>query len=164
MPTPLVLSLDLGTSSARSALFDITGQRQSGTTAQQSYTLFTSAEGGAEIEPGALLGAVRKCIAETLAKRRTDSLLRTRPVGAIAVSSFWHSLVGCNAKGEAITRIITWADSRCRDSERGACTGCVYSRRLVGSLVLPPDSVGRTVVRLRSTLRSFDPLGVGVAR
>ncbi len=136
MPTPLVLSLDLGTSSARSALFDITAQRQPGTTAQQSYTLFTSAEGGAEIEPGALLGAVRNCIAETLAKRRTDSLLRTRPVGAIAVSSFWHSLVGCNAKGEAITRIITWADSRCcdaaaslrkdrKEAEVHARTGCM---------------------------------------
>ncbi len=115
MPTPLVLAIDLGTSSTRTALFDVAAHRQPGATAQQSYPLLTAADGTAELEPGALLGALRMCLSETLARRRTDPLLRERPIGAIAVSCFWHSLVGTNAKGEAITRVITWADSRCRE-------------------------------------------------
>lgn len=136
MPTPLVLAIDIGTSSTRTALFDVGARRLPGTTAQQSYALFTSGDGAAELEPGALLGAVRTCLAETLAKRRLDPVLRQQAIGAIAVSCFWHSLVGCNAKGEAITRIITWADSRCcedaarlrkeRDEEKvHATTGCM---------------------------------------
>lgn len=115
MPTPLVLAIDIGTSSTRTALFDVAANRQPGATAQHTYTLLTAADGTAEVEPGALLGALRGCLAETLARRRTDPLLRDRPIGAISVSCFWHSMVGTNAKGEAITRVITWADSRCRD-------------------------------------------------
>ncbi len=115
MPTPLVLAIDLGTSSTRTALFDVSARRQPGATAQQTYPLLTAVDGTAELEPGALLGALRMCLAETLARRRTDPLLRERAIGAIAVSSFWHSMVGTNAKGEAITRVITWADSRCRE-------------------------------------------------
>jgi gluconokinase len=115
MPTPLVLAIDLGTSSTRTALFDVEARRQPATTAQQTYPLLTAADGTAELEPGALLGALRTCLAETLARRRMDPLLRGREIGAISVSCFWHSLVGTNAKGEAVTRVITWADSRCRD-------------------------------------------------
>lgn len=115
MPTPLVLAIDIGTSSTRTALFDAEARRQPNTTAQQTYPLVTSADGMAELEPGALLGAVRACLAETLARRRLDPQLKSREIGGIAVSCFWHSFVGTNAKGEAIGRVFTWADSRCRE-------------------------------------------------
>ena len=115
MPTPLVLAIDLGTSSTRTALFDIEARRQPNTTAQQSYPLVTSPDGMAELEPGALLGAVRTCLAETLTKKRMDSLLKGRPIAGIAVSCFWHSFLGINGKGEALGRIFTWADSRCKE-------------------------------------------------
>ena len=36
-------------------------------------------------------------------------------VDTVGVSSFWHSLVGTDARGRAITPIYTWADSRCRE-------------------------------------------------
>ena len=116
MPEPLILALDIGTTSSRAALFDITAHRAPSTTTQHDYPLLTSADGRAEIEPGALLGAVRSCITETLQRRRADANLRGRPIAAIGVSCIWHSMVGCTEKGEAITRVITWADSRCRDA------------------------------------------------
>jgi len=116
MPEPLILALDIGTSSTRAALFDITAHRAPSTTSQHDYPLLTSPDGKAEIEPGALFGAARACISETLQRRRADAKLRDRPVAAIGVSCFWHSLVGCTEKGEAITRIITWADSRCHEA------------------------------------------------
>ena len=116
MPEPLILALDIGTSSSRAALFDITAHRAPATTSQHEYPLLTSPDGKAEIEPGALLGAVRSCITETLQRRRADANMRGRPIAAIGVSCFWHSMVGCTEKGEAITRVITWADSRCHEA------------------------------------------------
>lgn len=112
---PLILALDLGTSSTRTALFDAEGQRLAGSTAQQTYPLLTSADGGAELETGVLLRAVVQCLEQTMHAYRTDPLLRGRPLAALGVSCFWHSLVGCDAKGVSLTNIITWADSRCRE-------------------------------------------------
>lgn len=136
MSLPLVLAIDLGTSSTRTAFFDAEGRRLAHTTAQQTYPLLTSADGMAELEPGALLGAVKMCIAESLRLRRGDAALKGLSIAGIGVSCFWHSLIGCNAKGEAVTRVITWADSRCREDaaklrkkldekETHARTGCM---------------------------------------
>ena len=136
MSMPLVLAIDLGTSSTRTAFFDSEGRRLLHTTAQQTYPLLTSADGMAELEPGALLGAVKMCIAESLRLRRSDAALKGLTIAGIGVSCFWHSMIGCSAKGEAITRVITWADSRCREDaaalrkqfdekETHARTGCM---------------------------------------
>ena len=111
----LILALDLGTSSTRTALFDTRAQRLAGTTAQHTYPLITSADGAAELEPGALLSAVLRCLEQTLQRYRTDPALRGRRIEGLGVSCFWHSLVGCDAKGAALTNIITWADARCRE-------------------------------------------------
>ena len=119
MAEPLILALDIGTSSSRAAFFDITAHAAAPTATQHSYPLLTSRDGMAEIEPGALLGAVRNCITETLHRRRADAALRGRPIAGIGVSCISHSMVGCAEKGEAITRIITAGDSRCRDAADG---------------------------------------------
>lgn len=132
----LVLALDLGTSSTRTALFDFAGQRLPGATAQQTYPLLTSAEGAAELEPAVLLGAVRRCLEQTMQFLRSDPKLRGRPIAGIGVSCFWHSMIGCDARGAALTKIITWADARCRgdaaalrrelgEKQTHARTGCM---------------------------------------
>ncbi len=115
MNSELILAIDIGTSSTRTAFFDLCGERMTGTSAQQAYPLITSADGGAEIDPPVLLGAVLHCLEQTVRAFRADPLLRGRPIAGIGVSCFWHSLIGCDARGSAITRIFTWADSRCRD-------------------------------------------------
>jgi gluconokinase len=111
----LILALDIGTSSTRTALFDSHANRLAGTTAQQKYPLVTSVDGAAELEPGVLLSAVRRCLEQTMHHHRSTAALRGRPIAGIGVSCFWHSLVGCDAAGMALTNIITWADSRCRE-------------------------------------------------
>jgi gluconokinase len=115
MPSDLVLALDLGTSSTRTALFDVHARRLPHTTAQQAYPLRTTLDGGAELEPAQLLGAARLCLEQTMRVYRTDPTLKGRRIAGIGTSCFWHSLIGVNAHGEAITRVITWADSRCRE-------------------------------------------------
>ena len=119
MDAELVLALDLGTSSTRTALFDVEGRRLPGTHAQEAYELMTSRDGAAELDPGLLLRAVTHCLEQTMGAYRRDPLLRARPIVAIGLSSLWHSLVGCEAKGVSITPIMTWADTRGRgESEK----------------------------------------------
>jgi gluconokinase len=112
----LTLSLDLGTSSCRSALFDVWGRRLLETTSQQSYQLHTDKEGKAELDPATLLQALRTCISATLAAHDGDDRLRSQPIAAIGTSCFGHSLVGTDDRGRALTPIITWADSRMRQT------------------------------------------------
>jgi gluconokinase len=114
MNPELILALDLGTSSTRTALFDLEGHRLAGSLAQETYELTTSRDGAAEIDPGILLRAVVHCLEQTMHAHRLDPTHRGRGIAGIGVSSFWHSLVGCEAKGVSITPIITWADSRAR--------------------------------------------------
>jgi len=115
MNKEVVLSIDLGTSSTRTALYDEEGHRIPATTAQECYELITTLDGGAELDPGVLLRAVMHCIDLTLQAHRVDPALRARPIVGIGVSCFWHSVVGCDAKGVSLTNIMTWADTRGRE-------------------------------------------------
>lgn len=108
-PDLLVLAIDMGTSSTRTALFDRHGRRLSGTLAQEPYALRTSVDGAAELDPLVLEAALAKCL--TLTLRRTGR----RPVVSAGVSCFWHSLLGCDKAGKPLTPIYTWADGRCRE-------------------------------------------------
>lgn len=113
----LVLAIDMGTSSTRSALFDQNGRHFARTTAQQKYSVAYDREGGAELSPRTLLAAARRCVRETQRLQGETAALRSIPISAVAGSGFWHSLLGLDENGKAITPIYTWADSR---SERAA--------------------------------------------
>jgi gluconokinase len=113
--SPLVLAIDIGTSSLRTALFEARAQRFVQTTAQQTYSLRVMADGGAELLPQTLRQAVLRCLALTLRVYRADRALRSRPIMAVGTSCFWHSLLGTDEAGRALTPIYTWADSRCRE-------------------------------------------------
>jgi len=134
--SPLILAVDIGTSSLRTALFDARAQRFVPTTAQQSYPLRVTTDGGAELATRTLRQTLLHCLAKTLRSYRADRSLRSRPIIAIGASCFWHSLLGTDANGRALAPIYTWADSRCHEdaarlreefSERAihARTGCM---------------------------------------
>jgi len=126
----LVLACDLGTSSTRSALYDAHGERTRASTAQRTYPLQTDALGRAELDPRRVLRAVLQCI------DASHEAAGSRAVHAVGMSCFWHSLLGVDAQGRAVTPIVTWADSRAtpdatrlrsRTTERTyhARTGCM---------------------------------------
>ncbi len=107
-----ILALDIGTSSTRSAIYDAKGNRVMATTVQLSYPLITGPDGKAELRPADIERAVALVFEKTLkAWRKTKS---PQPIAGIGVSCFWHSLLGLDAEGRAITPVYTWADSRCR--------------------------------------------------
>jgi gluconokinase len=102
----MIIALDLGTSSARAALFDGAGRAVSGGFHQVACEPVTTADGGVEHDPAALLEAAATCLdAVTRAARHDD-------VQAVAVATFWHGLLGFDASRRPVTPIFTWADSR----------------------------------------------------
>jgi gluconokinase len=99
-----VLSVDVGTSGVRAALFDDEGKQIEGAQA----TTRRAVSNFAELDPDLLVEEVKKTV---------DTLV-TSPVGAasqidaIAISTFWHSLMGVDREGRPTTPLLTWADTR----------------------------------------------------
>jgi gluconokinase len=114
-PELLVLAMDIGSSSTRSALLDENSRLLVGTGANREYALRYTADGGAELSPVLLRRASAECLRKTLQARRASPSLRKIPIAVLGASAFWHSLLGLDRKGRAITPVYTWADSRCTD-------------------------------------------------
>lgn len=104
---PVLLGLDIGTSGIRAALFDERGHEIEGASVR-----FNRWRPGltdlATIDPGDLLDEVAQTL-DSLFARFYESSTR---IGLIAISCFWHSLVGVDEDGRATTPVYDWADSR----------------------------------------------------
>ena len=99
-----LLSIDAGTSGVRVALFDERGAPVPGAQTRNRRA-FTSVSDFAELDADQIVAEVIETIDELLANS-------TRQIDLIAVSAFWHSLIGIDANGLATTPLLTWADTR----------------------------------------------------
>jgi gluconokinase len=104
---PYILALDLGTSSARTHLFDARGNQIAGG-ASRKIELRTGADGASEMDPDALVEALCDCIDETLAQAGRAA----GDIAAVAICTFVSNLLGIDAGGSAVTPVITYADTR----------------------------------------------------
>jgi gluconokinase len=130
---PRVLALDIGTSSVRAALFDSLGNEIKGTAAHMARTLSTTLDGGAELNADEALEQVTRVVDAVLAQSAPAS----GSIETLAVSCFWHSLVGIDREGRAVTPVLGWADTRAAraveelrreldERETHARTGCPF--------------------------------------
>ncbi|MBC7899148.1 MAG: gluconokinase [Saprospiraceae bacterium] len=111
MNQELILVLDIGTSSVRSALYDVEGNVLSETFVKHERTLSATDDGGAEIDADEAFEQVAKAIDDVLRKSKANKI----EIAYVAASSFWHSLVGIDAKGKPTTKVFGWADTRSRE-------------------------------------------------
>jgi gluconokinase len=129
---PLVLALDVGTSSCRASIYDAGGRRVSGLGSHLVYAPQTTADGGAELDADILVQQVAQVI-DRVAEQGRGVL---SDVAAVAACTFWHSLLGIDERGLAATPVYLWLDARARHAaealkrqldERAvhARTGCV---------------------------------------
>lgn len=129
---PLVLALDIGSSGLRVFIFDARGRPIARCIAHADRPVRVSADGEATVDAEERVRAACELIDAVLttAGRRADE------IAAVAVSTFWHSVLGVDAAGRATTRVLTWADTRARGAAAAlrrevdpvathARTGCV---------------------------------------
>lgn len=128
---PFVVTLDVGSSSVRALCFDAVG-RALPLERQRGYEMDTTPDGGVEIDPDRLL----LLTAEVLDGLLSDLGPRTDEVVAVAVTTFWHTLLGVGGDGRARTPLYSWADTRSAEAAEAlraridekayhARTGCV---------------------------------------
>ncbi len=107
-----VLTIDLGSSSVRASLYDTSGAYVTGTEEQISYAFDRDSDGAATKNPDELLDLTAQSIDGTLQKIGDKS----PEIIAVAMSTFWHSVLGVDRNGRPATPILTWSDRRAADA------------------------------------------------
>ena len=101
--TPVVLGVDIGTTSIKVVAFDAAGAPRA--RAELGYPLLESGQGWAEQDPTAILAAVVSTVREAAARAGAQ-------VAGLSFSSAMHSLLALGESGEPLTPSIVWADTR----------------------------------------------------
>ncbi len=107
-PGPLVLALDIGTSSIRAQLYDRFGREVRGASARRSYQLRIQTGGAAEADPQALLEVAWHCLDDILQQAGRAST----QIGAVAVCTFVSNILGLDSSGQVVVPLTTYADTR----------------------------------------------------
>src|SRR5215210_8542565 len=107
---PGILSLDVGSSSVRAELYDDVGDSVEGTEVKLDYEFEYTPDGGAEKDADELLDLVVRAVDGTLSEAGGAV------ISGVAMSTFWHSVLGLGRDGRPTTPILTWADRRAADS------------------------------------------------
>lgn len=113
-----VLTLDVGSSSARSLLFGFDGRQIENFGSQVPYRAHTTADGGWEVDPAELAAIAASAIAAICAQLRAKNI---KPA-AVAVDTFWHSIVGVDAAGNPSTPLLHPFDTRSASAAKELAT------------------------------------------
>jgi gluconokinase len=105
---PLVLAIDVGSSSVRASLFDARARAIEGAEARENHLLHTAPDGTAEDDAEHLLERVSQVIDQAL--RAAGPL--AREIKAVGVDTLAGTLLGVDATGRPVTPIYTYADTR----------------------------------------------------
>ena len=106
-----ILALDVGTSSVRAAIYNEKAERMPESFVKNERTLHLTEDGGADIDAEEALAQVVEAIDDVI--KLTPELIEK--VRFVAMSCFWHSLVGVDENGKAVTPVFGWADTRSKE-------------------------------------------------
>jgi len=107
-----VLAVDVGSSSVRAELYDGSGAGVEGTETKLDYDFEYTPDGGATKNADELLDLVARAVDGALSGAEGEE------ISGVAVSTFWHSVLGLGRDGRPTTPILTWADRRAADAAR----------------------------------------------
>jgi gluconokinase len=159
--SPLVLVIDVGSSSARASLFDRHARPVEGAHAARKVSLRSAPDGTAEVDPGALAELVEAAVDEALGKAGAA------PVAAVAMDTLVFGACGVDAQGAPVTPLYTYADTRAgreatalrRELDFAAVyqrTGCPLHTSYLPARVL---WLARTQPDLAARVRAWLPMG-----
>lgn len=106
--TPLVLTVDIGTSSVRAILFDATGLVVDEMVAQEAHQMETTPDGGATFDADTVLARTASVVDQVLDKAGTQAAA----IGAVAVDTLVGNVLGVDDAGKSLTPVYTYADTR----------------------------------------------------
>ena len=107
---PIILALDIGSSSVRAALYDGDANLIPQTSVKIEQTFHVTPDGGNEINTDHAIANVVAAIDTVLEKTKRLK----GEIACVASCCFWHSLVGVNAQGNHTPVVLGWADTRSR--------------------------------------------------
>ncbi len=105
---PLILTIDIGTSSARALLFDARGRTVDGVAAQEHYSVRSTEVGASEDDPDAALERVWRCVDAAL--EQAGPLAEA--IGAVALDTLMTNTLAIDGGGRPLTPLMTYADTR----------------------------------------------------
>jgi gluconokinase len=105
---PLILTIDVGSSSVRASVSDGAGRAVRDWVSRRHHALETTQEGAATVDPESVARLVEECIDELVPVVARAN----RTVRAVSCDTFWHSLLGVASDGSPTTPVFTWADTR----------------------------------------------------
>jgi len=110
-----MLTIDIGSSSLRTNLFDGQARQSAGLEAQLHYDVRSVEGGGAEIDPDALAQCLFSAIDQTLAGADKAQKPGSGPaiIEGVGFCSLVSNVLGIDESGRPTTPIYTWADTRC---------------------------------------------------
>ena len=105
---PLILTLDIGSSSIRTILFDRQGRMVAGSEATHNVKLRTTSDGASQADPDALLETLFLCIDQTLAQTTAIA----SQIRGVASCVFVNNICGVDDAGRVVLPLTTYADTR----------------------------------------------------
>lgn len=129
---PLVLAIDVGTSSTRALVYDAEGRPVRKLACQVGYALTTTSDGGAYVDPKLIVESTIECIDSVMDEMGS----KAEAIQGVGLDTFWHNVLGVDRRGRPTTSLLSWADTRPRRAipslrsrleadEVHARTGCV---------------------------------------
>lgn len=129
--SPLTLGLDVGTSSIRAIIYDAAATPIESSTSHTSYRMTATPDGGVEIDADYLLELIYQTIDGALLSQG-----RKEPIEAVGRCTFWHAMLGVDARGRAITPLFSWNDTRSASDARSLQQNIgVWSHKETGTVL-----------------------------
>jgi gluconokinase len=105
---PTILTIDIGTTSTRAAIYDSHASRVDGLAAERYNELQTDPDGTAVFDAGRLFATLVEVIDEVIERAGR----RASTIEAVALDTFVSNVLGLDASGNPVTSVYTYADTR----------------------------------------------------
>ncbi|MDP9456726.1 MAG: gluconokinase [Actinomycetota bacterium] len=106
--------MDVGSSSVRCSVYGVGGEPVQGMASAHAHAFEQARDGAAILDAEELATLVFRAVDETLAKAGSAG----DAISGVAMSTFWHGLLGVDSAGRPTTPIFTWADRRAATTAR----------------------------------------------